>query len=308
MSTRVLRSRAAEKNPNVVERVRLDSENNLAWLERVMGERLVDVDLSKWSLLLLVGGNDPLSFRLRVSQSDVRHDLSPSAWSHVAFLRHLDDTDLAASQLREISLDPPGGFGTHGFAPPLNGLQDSRLGAYADAVRFPNIALLSAPVPTDSIKEALDELAWQRSVLDAPRLIVRWLDYGWGVGTPVSPLSEGFGIPAAAILEAAFAAKGFDLTPGLESRSSCPEAIWQAAVWWYEFYQKTAERKVAMNGAYSAKHDLIPEESVGETPPTDKGHVGPSKFTPRRGEAANRPRGGSARRKKKIRVKKRGRS
>ena len=31
-----------------------------------------------WSLLLLVGGNDPLSFRLRVAQSHVRHDLSPS--------------------------------------------------------------------------------------------------------------------------------------------------------------------------------------------------------------------------------------
>jgi hypothetical protein len=29
---------------------------------------------------------------------------------------------------------------------------------------------------------------------------------------------------------------GLELTPGLSSQSSCPEAIWQAAKWWYQFY------------------------------------------------------------------------
>jgi hypothetical protein len=87
-----------------------------------------------------------------------------------------------------------------------------------------------------------------------------------GVGVPASPLAEGSGIPAAAILEAAFAANGFDLTPGLESRSSCPEAIWQAAAWWHDFYKKGAGKK-AIRGAYSAKHDLIPQHSLAATPP-----------------------------------------
>jgi len=42
------------------------------------------------------------------------------------------------------------------------------------------------------------------------------------------------GMPSAAMLETAYATNGFDLTPGLESRSSCPEAIWQSASWWHE--------------------------------------------------------------------------
>jgi hypothetical protein len=79
----------------------------------------------------------------------------------------------------------------------------------------------------------------------------------WGVGVPASPLAEGSGIPAAAVLEAAFAANGFDLIPCLESRSSSPEAIWQAAAWWQDFYEKGAGKK-AIRGAYSAKHDLVP--------------------------------------------------
>lgn len=259
MTVRVLRSRATKANPSVVERVRQSGEDNLAWIGRVVKEKLLETG-PKWSLLLLVGGNDPLSFRLRVSQSHVRHDVSPSAWSHVAFVPRLAAT-LAESPVREISLAPAEhGFGRFGFAPPNNGLQENHLGAYADAGRFPNIAILSAPLAAKDVGDALNDLAWQRSIVDAPQLILRWLSYCWGVGMPASPLTESYGIPGAAILEAAFAAKGLDLTPGLESRSSCPEAIWQAAAWWYEFYEQTAERKAAIKGAYSAKHDLVPEE------------------------------------------------
>ena len=41
-----------------------------------------------------------------------------------------------------------------------------------------------------------------------------------------------------------------ELTPGLASRSSCPEAIWQAAKWWQEFYEKT-----------TVTDDAVPPES-----------------------------------------------
>jgi hypothetical protein len=265
MNVRVLRSPALKRNPRVIERVRAPGEDNLAWIGRMLQEGLVEIG-PNWSLLLLVGGDDPLSFRLRVSQSHVRHDLSPSAWSHVAFVPKLAPT-LAESPVREISLAPASGFGAYGFAPPRNGLQDNRLGAYADALDYPNIAMLSAPVKAAEVGESLDALTAQRSILDAPQLTLRWLGYCWGVGVPASPLAEGFGMPGAAILEAAFAAKGFDLTPGLESRSSCPEAIWQAATWWHGFYERTADRKTAMKGAYSAKHDLVPDERFGGSPP-----------------------------------------
>lgn len=265
MTVRVLRSPAAKRNPEVLERVRASGEDNLAWIGRVVKEGLVGTD-PEWSLLVLVGGNDPMSFRLRVSQSHVRHDLSPSAWSQVAFVPRLAPK-LAGSPVREISLAPASGFGRYGFAPPSNGLQRNRLGAYAAADKYPNIAILSAPVKAADVAKGLDTLASQRSILDIPQLILRWLGYCWGVGVPASPLTEGYGIPGAAILEAAFATKGFDLTPGLESRSSCPEAIWQAATWWHQFYERTVGRKAAMKGAYSAKHDLVPDERFGGSPP-----------------------------------------
>jgi hypothetical protein len=265
MSVRVLRSPATSRNPGMLERVRAGGEDNLAWIGRIVREGLVEAG-PEWSLIVLVGGDDPLSFRLRVSQSQVRHDLSPSAWSHVAFVPRLE-RELADSPVREISLAPASGFGRYGFPPPANGLQDNRLGAYAAADHYPNIALLSAPVPAADADAALDGLATQRSILDTPALILRWLGYCWGVGVPASPLSEGYGVPGAAILEAAFAARGFDLTPGLESRSSCPEAIWQAATWWHQFYERTAARKAGMKGAYSAKHDLVPDERFGGSPP-----------------------------------------
>ena len=263
MSVRVLRSPADTRNPDVVERLRGAGESNEAWIGRMVAEHRVDTG-PDWTVLLLVGGNDPLSFRLRVAQSHVRHDLSPSAWSHVAFLPQLAGT-MAETPTIEVSLAPER-FGSFGFAPPTNGLQQGRLGAYLDADLFPNIALLSAPVPSAKVTSSLDDLRRQRSVLDVPQLILRWLAYCWGVGVPASPLTDGIGVPGAAILEAAFAAQGFDLTPGLESRSSCPEAIWQAATWWHGFYQRTTDGK-AIRGAYCAKHDLVPDERYGGSPP-----------------------------------------
>jgi hypothetical protein len=263
MSVRVLSSPAHTRNPQVVELLRKDGEGNAAWLGRAMEATLVETGRD-WSLLLLVGGNDPLSFRLRVAQSHVRHDLSPSAWSHAAFIPELART-LGQSRTLEVSLAPAKCFGDYGFPLPTNGLQEGRLDAYLDADLFPNIAALSAPVASAEVEASLDGLKLQRSILDVPQLILRWLGYCWGVGVPSSPLAEGIGIPGAAILEAAFAARGFDLTPGLESRSSCPEAIWQAATWWHDFYARTADGK-AIRGAYCAQHDLVPDARYGGSP------------------------------------------
>lgn len=263
MSVRVLRSPAEKRNPDVVELERKASEDNLAWIQRAVNGELSG-NLEDQSLLVLVGGNDPLAFRLRIAQSHVRHDLSPSAWSHVLFVRALDKS-LGDSSTVEISLTPEGGFGPFGYPAPTNGIQSGRLGVYQSADLFPNIALLALPVSASAIEASLEDLKLQRSILDNPQLILKWLAYCWGVGVPASPLADGFGIPSAAVLEVAFAANGFDLTPGLESRSSCPEAIWQAASWWQEYYSKRGDGK-SIRGAYSAKHELVPDIRYGGSP------------------------------------------
>jgi hypothetical protein len=43
---------------------------------------------------------------------------------------------------------------------------------------------------------------------------------------------------------------GIDLSPGLPSASSCPEAIWQAARWWYEAYDAVEPKN---DGAFTPR-------------------------------------------------------
>jgi hypothetical protein len=177
-----------------------------------------------------------------------------------------------------VSLSPPHGFGPAGFPIAKNAIQDGSLSPYLDTKRFPNIALISVPVASarllnktpskDSPMGTVERLKLQRSTLDVPQLLLRWLGYCWGVGVPSSPLADGFGIPGAAVVEAAFAAAGFDLTPGLESRSSCPEAIWQAARWWHLYYKSTGTGE-AMTGAYTCEHNLVPDTVEGPKDRTD---------------------------------------
>jgi hypothetical protein len=47
-------------------------------------------------------------------------------------------------------------------------------------------------------------------------------------------------VPSAVLVEIAFGLVQVELTPGLASASSCPEAIWQSVKWWQEFYAATA--------------------------------------------------------------------
>ena len=257
MTVRVLKSPSSKWNDKIVEFPRNKNEDNVQWIRRALGRNLVGKDKNQ-SILLLVGGNDPLSFRLRVAQSHVRHDLSPSAWSHVAFVRSLSG-DVAKAPTVEISLSPANGFGRFGHPSPSNGIQEGSLAQYQSADLYPNIAIIAAPIASPAVESTLRDLRFQRSSLDTPQLILRWLAYCWGVGVPASPLSEGVGMPSAALLEVAFAANGFDLTPGIESRSSCPEAIWQAARWWQEYYKSRGKNGKEMKGAFIAKHDLVPE-------------------------------------------------
>lgn len=244
----ILTSNTGEQSPAFVRVERLDGEHNMAWLTRQFtGLRQADA-----TFLLLVGAADHIGFRLRVAQAHLRHDLSPSHWSHAALLGPQRD-DVAETTTYEVSLDPPGGFG---IPTASNALQQGRLGTYDDAGRYPNIALLRLPVSPeqwqgDTTRErisVLERFRKQRSVLDVTELVLQWLAFLWGVGRAANPLLNGYGIPSAAMIEVVLNAVGYDVTPALESRAGCPEAIWQAARWWHPYYSEHSP--APMEGAW----------------------------------------------------------
>ena len=239
----IISSNATSPSSALSEVPRKDGEDNLQWVMRNLPSEAEQTNL------VMVGGKDPVSFQLRVAQSHIRHDLVPSYWSHVMMLGK-PSKNPGSTTVYEISLEP----GEFGFPPPENGAQKGKLNQYRDPKMYPNITILAAPVPLKEVMEALDRFKMQRAVLDAVDLIIRWLSYVWGVSRSANPLLEGQGIPSAAMLEIVFGAAGYDLTPGLESRSSCPEAIWQAAKWWHEYYKE--QNRLPLTGAYYVGHKL----------------------------------------------------
>jgi hypothetical protein len=240
----ILSSNAAGPSKGLRKVARDTGEDNISWLER-------NLSGANGTVIVLLGGITPTAFRLRVAQSHVRHDLYPSSWSHAVLLDRRAKK-LASTKLWEISLEAPKGYA---FPPPTNAVQTATLAAYADAGRFPNIAVLHVPVPHAEVHDALKRFQMQRAVLDTVDLLVRWLAFAWGVSGTGNPLLSNHGIPSAAMLDVVFGAAGFDLTPGLESRASSPEAIWQAAKWWHEYYEK--QNLPGLDGAYVTTHELL---------------------------------------------------
>ena len=248
-------SREGTANTDFREVKRLPGEDNLPWLRRL-------AYTPKGLVMLLVGGTDPLSFRLRVAQAHLRHDMTPSAWSHVALITEPNMTDAGQSKIAEISLDPEHGFG---WAPEGNAVQENvLLSRYADSRRYPNIAVVdlpfvpaSAPATQDDVKRALGQFKKSRGTLDCCELTLQWLAFAWGAGQGPNPLFAGRGIPAAVLVESLTAAIGFELTPGIDSRASCPEAVYQGAKWWHGLHEKVTTRRLV--GAYSITHELVPD-------------------------------------------------
>jgi hypothetical protein len=224
-------------------------EDNVQWVSRhlhaladSLGE-LLDGDQEypeDPTVVLLLGGRTPSDFRIRVAQSPFRHDVTPSHWSHAAIIKATNE-DPRRTVLLESSLEPARGFGM-----PLawNGLQTNYLEWYESPDRYPNLALLQVPVSrsrwevtsTPLQTGPLEQFAKHRQFLDVPGLILRWLGYVWSVGDGANPLLQGFGLPAAAAVEALLDGEGYDICAGLESGASSPEAMWQAAKWWHPYY------------------------------------------------------------------------
>jgi hypothetical protein len=204
-------------------------EGNKAWLKRVIGENKFD---SRG--LLLLGGASVADFHIRVAQSSLRFDLTPSHWSQVGVLSD-------ANSFYSVPLQWNGELSE---MPHFNGIQSCKLADYDDPDLFPNIAFIQFTRDMDRILEDVERLKMQRSMIDLPELVIRWLEYVWAVGQSGNPLANGKGLPSAVFAETIFGIGGIELTPGLATASSCPEAIWQAAKWWKAFYDESSKFSV----------------------------------------------------------------
>jgi hypothetical protein len=192
--------------------------------------------------VLLLGGASLVDFRLRFAQSALRNDLSPSYWS----LCGLIDAD---GQIRTVPFE----FDVVADVPRANGVRLVSIVDFDDPTVWPNIAVLRFTENPDIVAAHADLVAQRRTIVDLPTLLVAWLAYAWSADQGENPLQYSKGIPSAAFVEAAHSLAGVELTPGLSSSASCPEAIWQAVKWWHEYYTGVVDL-----GAAGAAGPLVP--------------------------------------------------
>jgi hypothetical protein len=196
-------------------------ETNTQWLAR---NKLTEG-------VILLGGNSLAHFRIRNAQAHLRSDLLPSYWSLVGLL-------VDGKTFVTVPLDLNGDISR---VPQENGVQTCDMADYDDPARFPNIAVVRFTEDTSMIHDDLKRLMTQRSIIDIPSLILPWFGYVWGASDYGNPLLKGTGLPSAVFVETMYGIGGVELTPGLSSSSSCPEAIWQSAKWWHDFYSETSD-------------------------------------------------------------------
>jgi hypothetical protein len=249
----LLSSTAIKESQSFTATRRFRGEGNCAWLARQLQAMTpADGKVPDTTYVVLLGGVGDVPFRIRVAQSHLRHDLKPSHWSHAVLLDR-PTADVSRTRIYEISLEPASGFE---MPTQHNGLQLAQFGQYDDVARYPNIAVLGIDVPAREWrnsqragqKSVLEQYKWQRAVLDAPDLMLSWLAFVWGVGRAGNPVLEGKGLPTAAMIETILNAVGFDLSPGLDTRVSCPESFWQAAKWWDLYYE--GEQRLPITGRH----------------------------------------------------------
>jgi hypothetical protein len=189
--------------------------------------------------VLLLGGASLADFRLRVAQSGLRGDLTPSYWSQCGLL--IDD----GTSFLSVPLSVPDAS----VVPATNAIRTCALADYDDPEAWPNVAVVRFAVDMGVVVAQARDVASRRTVVELPALVLAWLGFAWGVSGQANPLTDSVGIPSAVFVETAHAIAGVELTPGLASAASCPEAIWQSAKWWREYYIEAPDIPV---GAHSA--------------------------------------------------------
>jgi hypothetical protein len=205
----------------------VSGQTNMEWITQWRGS---DPDFAKRNSVVLLGGSSLADFRVRIAQSHARHDLTPSYWSLVGVVHGRDR--LLTAPLWPLS--PPERM------PVTNGIRSLPLRDFDDPGLWPNIAVIRFPGAEQDAVDCIERLASQRSIIDVPTLLLSWLAFVWGAGVSGNPLLAGSGVPSAVLVEAAFGMAEVELTPGLATASSCPEAIYQAAKWWHRYYEQSA--------------------------------------------------------------------
>jgi hypothetical protein len=226
--------------------------------------------------LLFVGGNSHEDVAVRVAQSHVRLDRTPSYWSHVAII--LDWPDGAAPRDVvgvEAALDPEAEARR---VPERNGVTLFRLSRYMKAGRYPNLGLgmpvlrrreekkktrgVSKTSPSDTPRDAL-----LKAVLNPGRDRARFPLWDWlGVWSLYAatlrdnPLDRHVSHPGAALCEYAYEAMGYDLTPGATAPDTCPETLWSTLLYWYETFGAEPRKSQVRIWTSLAKHDSLVRE------------------------------------------------
>lgn len=249
----IRRSTSSTVNQSIALKETKKNEGNRAWLKRVGAS----------DGLLLLGGAATSHFRIRVAQSHARADLKPSLWSLAGILTGSDSFLSTPLEL----------CGAASEIAARNGVQTCSMADYDDPAQFPNIAVLRFTEESTKILDNAKRIEDQRSIIDLPALMLPWLSYIWITGKATNPLAEGLGLPSAAFVETAYGIAGIELTPGLASATSCPEAIWQAAKWWHDFYVEAAATMHEENakpqnptGSYAMRQPV----AAADWPPPEK--------------------------------------
>lgn len=215
------RSTAAHRNPGITKARPSPTPDNRAWL----------AERAKVGSVIFIGGAKLDDFRIRYAQSRFRHDLLPSFWSWVGI-----------ADGRQAMYTVPLGFGTDASVPVArNGIVRVPLARFSDTAQYPNVGVVSFVRDGRPIVSNARRLVGQRSAIDLPALMLPWLAYVWGAPTQDNPATAGHGVPSAVFTQAAFGMAGIELTPGMSTNASCPEAIWQSALWWHRYYKQTAD-------------------------------------------------------------------
>jgi hypothetical protein len=235
---------------------RIKREPNLEWLKRAY-ESFDLEDISQWSFVVLAGGKDVASFRIRVAQSHLRGDMLPSFWSECA-LFSIQPNDFDNAAFFNLPLFQPAAAT---YAPTRNGLIELPFKQLPTQKDYPNLALLAIPVAQDLILQSLAEYQRARVSYDAVENILPWLAYVWGAGNATNPLMQQIGFPSAMMLNQLFGANGFDLAPGVNANLSAPETFWSGVKHWQDYYSKTQQNGLLPKMRFVIDHMYDIDES-----------------------------------------------
>ena len=235
---------------------RIKREPNLEWLKRAYESFALD-NIADWSFIVLAGGKDVASFRIRIAQSHLRGDMLPSYWSECALFK-IEQNDFATASFFNLPLFQPA---VATYAPTRNGLIEMPFNKLPTQKDYPNLALLAIPVPQEAILSALADYKKARVSYDAVENILPWLAFVWGAGNASNPLMQQIGFPSAMMLNQVFNANGFDLAPGVNANLSTPETFWSGVKHWQDYYSKTQENGLLPKMRFVVDHMYDIDES-----------------------------------------------